>query len=93
MEFKLFVKDIERSVIFIGILLCYAVGLPTLAIGALSTHLLCGGYKLGLHVFQGGERHHGRFGTPEEEKGGGGAGVSNCRRICPRDAALEHALR
>ena len=35
-------------------------------------HLLRGGYKLGLHAFQGGQRHHGRFGTPEEEKGGGG---------------------
>ena len=37
-------------------------------------HLLRGGYKLGLHAFQGGQRHHGRFGTPEEEKGSGGAG-------------------
>ena len=37
-------------------------------------HLLRGGYKRGLHAFQGGQRHHGRFGTPEEEKGGGGAG-------------------
>ena len=34
--------------------------------------LLRGGYKLGLHAFQGGQRHHGRFGTPEEKKGGGG---------------------
>ena len=25
-------------------------------------------------VFQGGQRRHGRFGTPEEEKGGGGEG-------------------
>ena len=30
--------------------------------------------KRDLHAFQGGRRHHGRFGTPEEEKGGGGAG-------------------
>ena len=37
-------------------------------------HLLRGSYKIGLHAFQGGQRHHGRFGTPEEEKGGGGAG-------------------
>ena len=37
-------------------------------------HLLRGGYKLGLHAFQGGQRHHGRFGTPEEEKGGRGGG-------------------
>ena len=35
-------------------------------------HLFRGGYKRGLHAFQGGQRHHGRFGTPEEEKGGGG---------------------
>ena len=39
-------------------------------------HLLRGGYKLGLHAFQGGQRHHGRFGTPEEEKGGGGTQLS-----------------
>ena len=38
-------------------------------------HLLRGGYKRGLHAFQGGQRHHGRFGTPEEEKGGGGVRV------------------
>ena len=37
-------------------------------------HLICGGYERGLLAFQGGQRHHGRFGTPEEEKGGGGAG-------------------
>ena len=37
-------------------------------------HLLRGGYKLGLHAFQGGQRHHERFGTPEEEKGGEGTG-------------------
>ena len=39
------------------------------------------------------ERHHGRFGTHEEEKGGRGAGGSNCQRVSPRDATLEHALR
>ena len=44
-------------------------------------HLLLGGYKRGLHAFQSGQRHHGRFGTPEEEKEGGGAGESNCRRV------------
>ena len=27
-------------------------------------------YKRGLHAFKGGQRHHGRFGTPEEEKVG-----------------------
>ena len=37
-------------------------------------HLLHGGYKHGLHAFQGGQRHHGRFGTPKEEKGVGGRG-------------------
>ena len=56
-------------------------------------HLLCGGYKRGLHAFQGGQGHHGRFGTPEEEKRGRGAGVSNCRRVSSGDAALRHALR
>ena len=35
---------------------------------------LRGGYKCGLHAFQGGQRHHGRFGTPEKEKQGGGRG-------------------
>ena len=54
-------------------------------------HLLHGGYKRRLHAFQGGQRHHGRFGTPEEETGGGGAGGSNCRRVSPRDAALGYA--
>ena len=37
-------------------------------------HLIRGGYKLGLHAFQGGRGHHGRFGTTEEEKIGGGGG-------------------
>ena len=37
-------------------------------------YLLRGGYKLDLHAFQGGQRRHGRFGRPEEDKGGGGAG-------------------
>ena len=58
-------------------------------------HLLCGGYKYGLRAFRGGQRHHGRFGTPEEEKrggGAGGAGGSNCRRVSSGDAALGHAL-
>ena len=56
-------------------------------------HLLRGRYKRSLHAFQGGRRHHGRFGTPEEEKGARGAGGSNCRRVSPRDATLRHALR
>ena len=37
-------------------------------------HLLHVGYKRGLNAFQGGQRHHGCFGTPDEEKGGGVAG-------------------
>ena len=28
-----------------------------------------------------------------KKKGGGGAGRSNCRRACPRDAAVAHVLR
>ena len=43
------------------------------------------------YAFQGGQRHHGRFGTPEEEKGGEGAGGSKCRRVSPGDAALGYA--
>ena len=39
-------------------------------------HLPRGGYKCDLHAFQGGQRHHRRFGSPKEEKGGGGAGES-----------------
>ena len=35
-------------------------------------HLLGGGYKRGVHAFQGEQKHHGRFGTPEKEKEGGG---------------------
>ena len=35
-------------------------------------HLLRDGYKRGLHAFQGGQGHHGCFGTPEKRKGGRG---------------------
>ena len=42
-------------------------------------HILCGGYKRGLHAFQGGQRHHGRFGAPGEEKGAGGRGEATAR--------------
>ena len=35
-------------------------------------HLLRGGNIRSLHSFQGGLRYNGRFGTPKEEKGGGG---------------------
>ena len=38
-----------------------------------------------------GRRHHGRFGTPAEGNGGGGAEGSNCRRVSPGDAALGYA--
>ena len=31
-------------------------------------------YKRGLRAIQAGQRHHGRFGTPEEETGGEGRG-------------------
>ena len=37
-------------------------------------YLLRGGYKRDLHAVQGEQRHRGRFGTPEVERGGGGAG-------------------
>ena len=37
-------------------------------------HILRGGYKRSLPGFQGGQKHHGRFGAPKEEKGGGGPG-------------------
>ena len=56
-------------------------------------HLLRISYKRDLHAFQRGQRHHGRFGAPEEEKGGGGAGGSTCRRASPGDGALKYALR
>ena len=35
-------------------------------------HLLSGGYKLGLHAFQGGQRHHGRSGAHEGKTRGPG---------------------
>ena len=35
--------------------------------------------KHSLYAFQGGQRHHGRFGAPEEENMDGGAGGSNRR--------------
>ena len=37
-------------------------------------HRLRDGYERGLHAFQSGQRHYGRFGTPEEENGVGGRG-------------------
>ena len=43
-----------------------------------------GGYKSWPPRVSRQTRHHGRFGIPEEEKGGGG----NCRRVGPGDATL-----
>ena len=37
-------------------------------------YLLRGGYKRGLHAFQGVQRHHGCVGAPEEKKRGGWGG-------------------
>ena len=37
-------------------------------------HLLRGGYKCGFHAFQGGQRHHERFGAPEGKRGARGRG-------------------
>ena len=37
-------------------------------------HLLRGGYKLGLHAFQGGQRHHGRLIHLRKKGGAGGRG-------------------
>ena len=56
-------------------------------------HILRGGYKRDLHTFQGGQRHHGRFVAPEEEKADGELGVSNCRKTSSGDATWGHALR
>ena len=44
-------------------------------------HLLRGGYKRGLRAFQGGQRHHGRSGAPEEESWGGGRGEASTGEI------------
>ena len=55
-------------------------------------HLLRGGYKRGLHVFEGEQRHHGRFGAPDEKNGGGGDGGSNRRRVSLGDIALGHGF-
>ena len=37
-------------------------------------HLLCGVYERSLNTFQGGQRHHGRSGAPQEGSRGGVAG-------------------
>ena len=44
------------------------------ACAPLVQHIICDGYKRDLRAFQGRQRHHERFGTSEEEKGGGVAG-------------------
>ena len=51
-------------------------------------HLLRSGYKRGLYAFEGGQKHYGCLCAPEEEKGIGRSGESNCRRVTPGDAAL-----
>ena len=51
-------------------------------------HLLRGDYKRSFRAFQGGQRHHGCLGSPEEETVGGGVGGSNCRRVNPDDAGV-----
>ena len=57
-------------------------------------HLLHGGFKRGLHAFQGEQRHGGRSGAHSVGKnGGGGAGGSSRRRTSPGDTAVGHALR
>ena len=48
-------------------------------------HLVRGGYKRGLHAFQGGQRHHDALVHLRKKRVAGG---SNCRRVSPRDAAL-----
>ena len=59
----------------LGVVRCGTGSLPRVRTRAPPVqHILCGGYKHGLYLFQGGQRHHGRFGTPEEVKGGGGGG-------------------
>ena len=78
----------------LGVVRCGTGPSPRVRARALPVqHLLRGGYKRGLHAFQGGQRHHGRFGTPAEEKVNGGAGGSNCWKASPGDVALGHALR
>ena len=52
-----------------------------------------GGYKRGLHAFQGGQRDHGRSGAPKEEHGSVGAGGSNRRRASLGDVAVGYILR
>ena len=53
-------------------MVCYGI-MPSSRVRARAPpvqHLPRGGYERDLHAFQGGQRHHGGFGTPEEEKGG-----------------------
>ena len=55
----------------LGVVRCGTGPLPRVRARASPVqHLLRGCYKLGLHAFQGGQRHHGRFGALEEEKEG-----------------------
>ena len=43
--------------------------------------------------FQGGKRHHGRFGAAKKQNGGGAAEGSNHQRAVPGDIAVGYALR
>ena len=52
-------------------------------------HLLRGGYKRGLHAFQDSKDILDALMHLRKKRGAGG---SNCRRVSPRDVALEHAL-
>ena len=72
---------IEAAALRSAVLQCMMLGVVRCGTGSSSRvraranpvqHLLCGGYERGLHAFQVGQRHHGRFGAPEENKGEGG---------------------
>ena len=78
--------------VFPLIVLCVTITGNFLRMGqSTCKHLLRGGYKRGLNAFQGGKRHHGRFGASEGKKRGGG---SNHRsRASTGDVILGHALR
>ena len=55
-------------------------------------HLLRGGYKRGLHAFQGGQTYHGRFGTPEDAKSRGTRdNAVRLRHVKPACVPLRHA--
>ena len=55
--------------------------------------LLRGGYKRSLHRFKADKGIMDALVHLRKQKGGGGAGGSNCWRVSPGNAALGHALR